>query len=228
MPRRRRGLVARPRLNDLLSRREVPPLVLVSAPAGFGKTTLLTEWLAAARTDGALVAWLSLDQRDDDPATFWAYLVGALRTVVPEVGTGTLAMLGAPQSSTDAALATLLNELSAVEGELLLVLDDYHVIESRDVHDGVAFLLDHLPPQIHLVIATRVDPPLPLARLRARGELVEVRASDLRFARDETAAYLSDVMGLTLTAGEVAALAGRTEGWIAALQLAALSMQGRD
>ena len=110
----------------------------------------------------------------------------------------------------------------------MLVLDDYHVIEAGDVHDGVAFLLEHLPPQIHLVIATRADPPLPLARLRARGELVEVRAADLRFAPDEAAAYLGDVMGLTLTAAEVAALEGRTEGWIAALQLAALSMQGRD
>ena len=139
-----------------------------------------------------------------------------------------LALLQSPQSSTDAVLATLLNELQTVQDDLVLVLDDYHVIEAGDVHDGVAFLLDHLPPQIHLVIATRADPPLPLARLRARGELVEVRAADLRFAPDEATAYLGDVMGLTLTAGEVAALEGRTEGWIAALQLAALSMQGRD
>ncbi len=227
VPRRRRGLVARPRLSDRLGR-EVPPLVLVSAPAGFGKTTLLTEWLAAARTDGTLVAWLSLDQRDDDPATFWTYLVSALRTAVPDVGAQALALLQSPQSATDAVLATLLNELQSVPDELVLVLDDYHVIEAADIHDGVAFLLDHLPPQLHLVIATRVDPPLPLARLRARGELVEVRAADLRFGPDEAAAYLGDVMGLTLTDGEVAALEGRTEGWIAALQLAALSMQGRD
>ena len=228
VPRRRRGLVARPRLNDLLSRRELPPLVLVSAPAGFGKTTLLTEWLAAARADGALVAWLSLDQRDDDPATFWTYLVSAVRTAVPEVGAAALALLQLPQWSTDAVLATLLNELQTVQDDLVLVLDDYHVIEMGDVHDGVTFLLDHLPPQIHLAIATRADPPLPLARLRVRGELVEVRAADLRFAPDEAAAYLGDVMGLTLTAREIAALEGRTEGWIAALQLAALSMQGRD
>jgi LuxR family maltose regulon positive regulatory protein len=202
--------------------------VLVSAPAGFGKTTLLTEWLTAARTDGTLVAWLSLDQRDDDPTRFWTYLVSALRTAVPEVGAESLALLRSPQSSTDAVLATLLNELQAVPAELVLVLDDLHVIEAGDVHEGVAFLLDHLPSQIHLVIATRVDPPLPLARLRARGQLVEVRADDLRFGPDETATYLGDVMGLTLTAGQVAALEGRTEGWIAALQLAALSMQGRD
>ena len=200
----------------------------MSAPAGFGKTTLLTEWLAAARTDGTLVAWLSLDPQDDDPTTFWTYLVSALRTALPEVGAGALALLQSPQSSTDAVLATLLNELQTVQDELVLVLDDYHVIDAGDVHDGVAFLLEHLPPQIHLVIATRADPPLPLARLRAGGELVEVRAADLRFAPDEAAAYLGDVMGLTLTAGEVATLEGRTEGWIAALQLAALSMQGRD
>ena len=227
VPRRRHGLVARPRLSDRLGR-EVPPLVLVSAPAGFGKTTLLTEWLTAARTDGALVAWLSLDQRDDDPTTFWTYLVSALRTAVPEVGAEALALLQSPQSSMDAVLATLLNELQTVPDELVLVLDDYHVIEAGEVHEGVAFLLDHLPSQFHLVIATRVDPPLPLARLRARGELVEVRAADLRFGPDEAATYLGDVMGLTLTAGQVAALEERTEGWIAALQLAALSMRGRD
>jgi LuxR family transcriptional regulator, maltose regulon positive regulatory protein len=227
VPRRRRDLVARPRLSDRLNR-EVPPLVLVSAPAGFGKTTLLTEWLSTARADGTLVAWLSLDQGDDDPTTFWTYLVNALRTAVPEVGAESLALLQSPQSSTDAVLATLLNELQTVPDELVLVLDDFHVIEAGDVHEGVAFLLDHLPSQIHLVIATRVDPPLPLPRLRARRELVEVRAVDLRFGPDEAATYLGDVMGLTLTAGQVAVLEGRTEGWIAALQLAALSMQGRD
>jgi LuxR family transcriptional regulator, maltose regulon positive regulatory protein len=227
VPRRRRGLVARARLSDRLSR-EVPLLVLVSAPAGFGKSTLLTEWLAAARAAGTLVAWLSLDRQDDEPTRFWTYLVSAVRTALPDVGTATLALVTSPQSSTDAVLATLLNELQTVQDDLVLVLDDYHVIDSREIHDGVAFLLDHLPPQIHLVIATRADPPLPLPRLRARGELVEVRAADLRFAPEEAAAYLRDVMGLTLTAPQVAALDGRTEGWIAALQLAALSMQGRD
>ena len=227
VPRRRRGLVARPRLSERLSR-EVPPLVLVSAPAGFGKTTLLTEWLATARTAGTLVAWLSLDPRDDDPTTFWTYLVSAVRTALPDVGAGSLALLQSPQSSTDAVLATLLNELQTVQEDVVLVLDDYHVIESAEVHEGMAFLLEHLPPTLHLVIASRADPPLPLARLRARGELVEVRAADLRFAPDEATAYLGDVMGLTLTADEVAALEERTEGWIAALQLAALSMQGRD
>jgi LuxR family maltose regulon positive regulatory protein len=206
----------------------VPPLVLVSAPAGFGKTTLLTDWLTGAEAGGRSVAWLSLDQRDDDPASFWTYVLAALRTAVPGIGADAHALLQSPQWSTEAVLATLLNDLSALSDDVVLVLDDYHVIESGDVHDGVTFLLDHLPAQIHLVIATRADPPLPLARLRARGELVEVRAADLRFTQGEAAAYLQDVMGLTLTALEVAALEGRTEGWIAALQLAALSMQDRD
>ena len=227
VPRRRRGVVPRPRLSDRLSRGELPRLVLVSAPAGFGKTTLVTDSLAGASGGGRSVAWLSLDQRDDDPASFWTYVVAALRTAVPGIGAGFLDVVRSPQSSTEAALTTLLNELSAVPEDVVLVLDDYHVIESTDVQKGVGFLLEHLPQQVHLVIATRVDPALPLARLRARGELVEIRAADLRFSPDESAAYFQDVMGLALTEADVAALDGRTEGWIAALQLAALSMQGR-
>jgi len=228
VPRRRRGLVARPRLSERLSRGAESALTLVSAPAGFGKTTLLAEWLAAAPADGRSAAWLSLDQRDSDPALFWTYLVTALKTAAHGVGAGALSLLHSSQPSIEAVLATLLNDLHAVSNDVVLVLDDYHVIDARDVHDGMAFLLEHLPPQIHLVIAGRADPALPLARLRARGELVEVRAADLRFTPDEAAAYLNGVMGLVLTASDVAALEGRTEGWIAALQLAALSMQGRD
>ncbi len=227
VPRRRRGVVVRPRLAERLSRAEESSLTLVSAPAGFGKTTLLTEWLATLPTQKRSVAWLSLDERDNDPALFWTYLVAALRTVAPEVGAGTLALLQSPQSSLDAVLATLVNDLSSLSDDLVLVLDDYHVIEGPEVHDGMAFLVEHLPPQVHLVIAGRADPGLPLARMRGRGDLVEVRAADLRFTAEEAAAYLNGSMGLTLTAGDVAALDERTEGWIAALQLAALSMQGR-
>jgi LuxR family maltose regulon positive regulatory protein len=227
VPRRQRGLVARSRLSERLSRGAESALTLVSAPAGFGKTTLLTDWLAAAPADGRSVAWLSLDQRDNDPALFWPYLVTALKTAAPAVGAGALSLLQSPQSPIEAVLATLLNDLDVISNDVLLVLDDYHVIDARDVHDGMAFLLKHLPPQIHLMIASRADPALPLARLRARGELVEIRAADLRFTPDEAAAYLNGVMGLALTAQDVAALEGRTEGWIAALQLAALSMQGR-
>src|SRR5882757_2216772 len=228
VPRWRRNLVARSRLSERLSRGAESALTLVSAPAGFGKTTLLTQWLAAAPAQGRSVAWLSLDQRDNDPALFWAYFVGALNTAVQEVGASALPLLQPPQPPTEAGLATLLNDLDAISGDVVLVLDDYHVIEARGVQDGMAFLLEHLPPQIHLVIASRADPALPLARLRGRGELVEIRAADLRFTPVEAAAYLNEVMGLVLSAPDVAALEGRTEGWIAALQLAALSMQGRD
>ena len=228
VPRWRRSLVARPRLSERLSRGAESALTLVSAPAGFGKTTLLAEWLAAAPVDGRSVAWLSLDQRDNDPALFWTYLVAALKTAAPGVGAGALALLQPPEPPGEAGLVTLLNDLDAISDDVVLVLDDYHVIDARDVQDGMAFLLEHLPPQIHLVIASRADPALPLARLRGRGELAEIRAADLRFTPGEAAAYLNEVMGLVLTAADVAALEGRTEGWIAALQLAALSMQGRE
>jgi LuxR family maltose regulon positive regulatory protein len=231
IPQPPRGLVLRPRLSERLDRGAASKLVLVSAPAGFGKTTLLTEWLAAGPAGPGgerLAAWLSLDRGDNDPASFWAYVIAALRTVASEVGEGALALLDAPQPAPiEVVLTTLLNDLGAVAGEIVLVLDDYHVIEGREVQGGMAFLLDHLPPGLHVVIASRADPVLPLARLRARGELAEIRAAQLRFTAEEAAAYLTG-MGLALTARDVAALEGRTEGWIAALQLAALSMQGRD
>ena len=232
VPRSRRGLVPRPRLSERLDRGAASKLMLVSAPAGFGKTTLLTEWLAAgpaAPADERLAAWLSLDRGDNDPVSFWTYVIAALRTVASGVGENALALLHAPQPPPiETVLTELLNELGAVAGDIVLVLDDYHVVDALDVQDGMAFLLDHLPPWLHVVIASRTDPALPLARLRARGELVETRAAELRFTPDEAAAYLNEMMGLQLTARDVAALEGRTEGWIAALQLAALSMQGRD
>jgi LuxR family maltose regulon positive regulatory protein len=228
VPGRRRDLVARPRLSERLSRGAASALTLVSAPAGFGKTTLLVDWLAAPASRGRSAAWLSLDQRDNDPAVFWAYLVATLRTAAVGIGAGALSLLQSPQSPIEAVLASLLNDLHAVSDDVVLVLDDYHVIDARDVQEGMAFLCEHLPPQIHLVIACRADPPLPLGRLRGRGGLVEIRAAELRFTPDETAAYLNDVMGLALTASDVAELERRTEGWITALQLAALSMQGRE
>ena len=232
IPRSRRGLVPRPRLIERLDRGTASRLTLVSAPAGFGKTTLLTEWLAAEPAASArqrLVTWLSLDRADNDPATFWTYVIAALRTVAPGVGESALALLRAPQPPpVETVLTVLLNDLGAVAAEIVLVLDDYHVIDAGDVQDAMAFLLDHLPPGLHVVIASRADPALPLPRWRARGELVEARAAELRFTPDEAAVYLNETMGLRLTARDVAALEGRTEGWIAALQLAALSMQGRD
>jgi LuxR family transcriptional regulator, maltose regulon positive regulatory protein len=232
VPRSRRGLVSRPRLSERLDRGAASKLTLVSAPAGFGKTTLLTEWLAAGPAGPGgerLVAWLSLDRADNDPASFWTYVIAALRTVAAGVGERALAFLQAPQPPPiETVLTALLNDLGAVAGEIVLVLDDYHVVEAGDVQEGMAFLIDHLPPSLHVVIASRADPALPLARWRARGELVEARAAELRFTPDEAAVYLNETMGLRLTARDVAALEGRTEGWIAALQLAALSMQGRD
>jgi LuxR family maltose regulon positive regulatory protein len=232
VPRSRRGLVPRPRLIERLDRGTASKLTLVSAPAGFGKTTLLTEWLAAgtaAPADERLVAWLSLDRGDNDPASFWAYVIAALRTVASGVGESALALLQAAQPPPiETVLAVLLNDLGTIAADIVLVLDDYHVIDARDVQGGMAFLLDHLPPGLHVVIASRADPAFPLARWRARRELVEIRVAELRFTPDEAAAYLNEIMGLQLTARDVAALEGRTEGWIAALQLAALSMQGRD
>jgi LuxR family maltose regulon positive regulatory protein len=232
LPRAPRGLVPRTRLRERLDRGAASRLMLVSAPAGFGKTTLLAEWLAAgpaAPTDERSASWLSLDGGDNHPASFWTYVIAALRTVAPGVGADALALLQASQPPViETVLTTLVNDLGSVANDIVLVLDDYHVIDSLDVQEGMAFLLDHQPAQLHLVIGSRADPALPLARLRVRGELVEVRAADLRFTPDEAAAYLNGVMGLHLTVPDMAALEGRTEGWIAALQLAALSLQGRD
>jgi LuxR family transcriptional regulator, maltose regulon positive regulatory protein len=227
VPRSRRGLIARPRLVERLNSGSESKLTLISAPAGFGKTTLLTAWLAAGPDTKPSTAWLSLDQSDNHPTSFWTYLIAALQRVAPGVGAGALSLLQSTPPAIEGVLAALLNDLSALPNEVVLVLDDYHVIDARDVQVGMVFLLDHLPPNVHLVIASRADPSLPLARLRARGELEEIRASDLRFTPDEAAAYLNEVMGLHLTADDVAALEQRTEGWIAALQLAALSIQGR-
>ncbi len=220
--------MARSRLTERLSRAGESALTLVSAPAGFGKTTLLTDWLAAAPGDGRISAWLSLDHSDNDPALFWAYFIAALRTAAPGVGEGALALLPSHESPPEAFVVTLLNDIAVVSADVVLVLDDFHVIEEPTIGEGMTYLVEHLPPSLRLVIASRADPALPLARLRARGDLVEIRAADLRFTVDEAAAYLNDVMGLELTPPDIAALEGRTEGWIAALQLAALSMQGRD
>ena len=198
---KRRGVVARPRLNERLCRGVESKLVLVSAPAGFGKTTLLAEWLAAAPADGRSVAWLSLDPSDNQPTSFWAYVIAALQIAAPGVGASALSQLHDPQPpAIETVLATLINELSTVPSDVVLVLNDYHFVDAPDVQGGMAFLLEHLPPQVHLVIATRADPALPLAGLRGRGELVEIRAADLRFTPDEAAAYLNESMGLDLGA----------------------------
>ena len=228
VPKLRRGLVARPRLTERLRRGTESRLTLVSAPAGFGKTTLLGAWLAETPGEDRCVAWLSLDAADNEPASFWTYVVTTLQAAVPGVGSGALQLIASSPLPTDLVITTLLNELAEAPGEVWLVLDDYHLVDSHEVRDGMTLLLEHLPPHVHVVISTRADPDLPLARWRVRGELVEIRAADLRFTSHETATYLNEAAGLHLAAEDVEVLEGRTEGWIAALQLAALSIQGSE
>ena len=201
---RSRGGLPRPRLSERLDRGTAFELMLVSAPAGFGKTTLLTEWLAAGPALGWPMSGWPRGSRSTGPTTipsFWTYAIAALRTAASGVGESALALLQAPQPPPiETVLTVLLNDLRATAGDIVLVLDDYHVIDARDVQDGMAFLLDHLPAGLHVVIASRADPVLPLARWRARGELAEIRAAGLRFTPDEAAAYLNEMMGLQLTA----------------------------
>jgi LuxR family maltose regulon positive regulatory protein len=226
LPSPRRRLVQRGRIIDRLrvGAGEGPRLVLVAAPAGFGKTTLLAQWLAAGEGSKRRVAWLALDRADADVRLFLTHLVAAIQIAEPEVGVEALALLEAGGTTpTEAVLVSLINDLDVLAGPMVVALDDYHVFDGAAVHEAVTFLLDNLPPQVTLAMATRADPPLPLSRLRARGELVEVRAADLRFTTDEAAVFLNEVMGLGLEPALVAALEARTEGWAAGLQLAALS-----
>ena len=224
IPPPRPRVVLRPRLIERLNEGLHRKLTLISAPAGFGKTTLVSQWVAACQRQ---VAWLSLDEGDNDPARFLTYLVAALRTVAADIGKSVLAMLQSPQPPpAESILTALLNELTAIPDNFVLVLDDYHVIDSEPVDRALTFLLEHWPPQMHMVIATREDPQLPLARLRARAELTELRVSDLRFTPAEAAEFLSQTMGLSLSAEDLTALEARTEGWVAGLQLAAISLQG--
>ena len=220
----RRDLVARTRLVDQLGADRQPRLFLLSAPAGFGKTTLLTQGLTGAAGLRRRVGWLSLDEADNDPHRFLEHVVAALETVRELPEARALVTAAAPVAA-EAVLTSLVNELDLQPGRTVLALDDYHVITAPAVHQAVTFLLEHLPPQTSLAIATRADPPLPLSRLRARGELLELRAADLRFTPDEAAAFLGDVMGLRLDPEAVTALELQTEGWAAGLQLAGLSLR---
>src|SRR5215216_1619307 len=226
-PAPRAGLLPRAGLQSLLEVGLQGKLCLVEAPAGFGKTTLLSLWQAAA--GGSRVAWVSLDDGDNDPTRFWGYVVEALRTVEPDVGASALAALGRPSADLcRAVLPGLLNDLYAGGSPLFLVLDDYHLITNPTCHQTLTFFLDHLPAGVHLALSGRTDPPLPLARMRARGELAEIRVADLQFTDDEAIALLNTAMGLRLTAGDVQRLAERTEGWAAGLVLAGLSLRGRQ
>ncbi|MBZ0295396.1 MAG: NACHT domain-containing protein, partial [Anaerolineae bacterium] len=222
----RPGSVLRPRLIEQLNAGLYGKLTLISAPAGFGKTTLVAEWISSG--DHA-TAWLSLDESDSDPVRFLTYFVAALETIAPRIGAGIMNTIGSPQPpSIDSLLTPLLNAIASLPDELVLVLDDYHVLDSTEIDSALSFLIDNLTPQMHLIITTREDPSLPLARLRGRGQLTELRATDLRFTLDEATGFLNQVMGLNLTTEDIAALEQRTEGWIVGLQLAALSMQGQQ
>lgn len=229
VPRWRKGLVSRPRLVERLDRAGELPLTLVSAPAGFGKTTLLAEWLASSSDSAQPATWLSLDESDNDLALFWSYFIKALQAIRPGLGENTLSLLQSlPATHIESVLTTLINEISTIDHDFSLILDDYHFIDDGAIDAALTFFVEHLPQQMHLVIASRVEPSLPLARLRGRGALTDLRATDLRFTPEEAATFLNGGMGLDLSPGDVASLERRTEGWIAGLQLAALSMQGRD
>jgi LuxR family maltose regulon positive regulatory protein len=232
IPRPRPEAVLRPRLIERLNEGLHRKLTLISAPVGYGKTTLLSEWIPQSER---CVTWVSLDEGDNDPVRFWAYFIAALQMLDAGIGRNALSLMRTPLLPPfETILTTLLNEIAAFPDYFALVLDDYHVIEAKpvgaanSVDDALAFLLEHLPAQMHLVIATREDPNLSLARLRARDQLTELRAADLRFTPSETAGFLNQTMRLNLSAEDIAALESRTEGWIAGLQLAALSIRGRE
>src|SRR5438094_3650865 len=226
LPRLRPNVVSRPRLLERLNEGLHRNLTLIAAPAGFGKTTLVSEWLAGGPRPAA---WLSLDEGDSDPTCCLTYLVAAVQTIAAHIGEGVLGVLQSPQPlPPEAILTALLNEITTLPDNFVLVLDDYHMIDAKPVDIALTYLVEHLPPQMHLVIATREDPQLPLARLRAQGQLIELRAAGLRFTPSEAAEFLNQVMGLNLSAEDIPALEDRTEGWIAGLQLAALSLQGHQ
>lgn len=218
-------LVPRSQLTPRLAQAVERPLTLIAAPAGFGKTTLLSAWLHHAPV---ATAWISLDSPDNDPACFWSYTLAALDGVHAGLAASGHLLRSSQPPPFEVLLTTVINNLAALPDDVVLVFDDYHVITARPIHASVTFLLDHLPARLHLVIATRADPPLPLARLRARGQLVEIRSADLRFTREEAASFLAQRVGLELSPDDIAALDARTEGWIAGLQLAALSLQDRQ
>jgi LuxR family maltose regulon positive regulatory protein len=237
IPPTRTELVHRPGLIERLNNGLERKLTLLSAPAGFGKTTLVSHLVENLRDDHEIdgkpikIAWLSLDEDDNDPVRFLTYFIAALnqiKGIESKLGQGALSMLQSPQPPpANNILISLINELATIPQKIIFILDDYHLIESEQIHQALFFLLENLPPQLHLVIATRQDPHLSLSRLRARDQLTEIRAADLRFSRSEAADFLNQVMGLNLSSQDIAELETRTEGWIAGLQLAAISMQGR-
>jgi len=227
IPSLRPDRVERPRLLARLDQglRQGMRLLLISAPAGYGKTTLVREWI---EHQGCPAAWITLEEADNDPVRFLNYLITALQHTQADLSLGmdALALLQASQGlNHQAVLTVLLNGLTAEPATRLIVLDDYHAIHLPEIHEAVTFFAAHLPPQVHLVIASRADPPLPLPRLRSRGQIVEIRQRDLRFTAEEAAAFLESTAGMALPAEQVQALHARTEGWVSGLQLAAISLQ---
>lgn len=226
IPRLRPEIISRLRLVERINQGLYRKLTLVSAPAGFGKTTLLCEWTGICERP---VAWVTLDKSDNDPIRFWSYLIAAVRTIIPRFGEAPLAALKSSQYiSRDVFLSGFIGEISEISTPFAVVLDDYHLIESPEIHESIASLLDYSPPQMHLVIATRSDPPVPISRLRGRDGLNELRTADLRFNIEETGAFISRSMGLDLREEDIETLDRHTEGWIVGLQLAALSMRGQS
>jgi LuxR family maltose regulon positive regulatory protein len=218
-------LVPRPRLYKRLDEGLMGKLTLVSAPAGFGKTTLVTGWLSESDQP---VAWLSLDQGDNDSVRLWTYLIAAIQTIHQEIGVEARQIVSAPQLvSTEPVAISLINDISQLAHDLILVLDDYHVIEAELVHAGLSYLLEHQPPNLHIVLITRVDPSISLARLRAHSQLIEIRAEDLQFSTEEATTLFNEKMGLNLKPEQIQALNTHTESWVVGLQLAALSLKGK-
>jgi LuxR family maltose regulon positive regulatory protein len=226
VPGARRSVVPRQSLYARLDEGVSRAVVLISAPAGFGKSTLVTSWLAEGTTHARAVAWLSLSAADNDPSLFWRYFLAALARVDPVLVATASALLGSPEPPRITTVLTIMiNDLHSMTGDVVVVLDDYHLVDSADIHEAMTFLISNRPPRLHLIILTRADPPLPLSRLRAGGDLIELRAADLRFGPDEAETYLNRLMGLELTQPNISELVSRTEGWAAGLQMAALAIR---
>ncbi len=220
-------LVSRPRLIEQLREGLKYNLILISAPAGFGKTTLMGEWIRTGQTQ-INTAWFSIDKEDNDPVRFWDYFITAVQSIQPNCGKDVLPLLrSSPPPSVEQVLIALINDLSTIEGDFAIVLDDYHRIENQQIQDGITYLLEHIPVQMHLVIITRADPPLPLAHFRGKGEMLEVGADDLRFTLEDATSLLKELKIPELSADDIAALNERTEGWAVGLKMAALSMRGQ-
>lgn len=226
VPAVRQQVISRASLVRILSADRGHELTLLDAPAGWGKTTLLGQWITKER-ERREVAWLSLDPADNDPARFWAYVVAALQKACPRLSTHAARLLGLHADPQQVVLPALFNDLATFQDQIMLVLDDYHIVSNQAIHQEMTFFIDRMPRTLHLVLATRSEPPLPLARLRAGGHLLELRADDLRFAADEAGHLLNDVLGLGLVKEDIELLWRRTEGWAAGLYLAALSLEDR-